>query len=70
MKSQNTSNHGNALGLLRISEAAALLGVSHKTIRKRIERGHLPYRRFGWLIFIHRDDLLPPRIASRSEILS
>jgi len=57
------------MGLLRVSEAAKLMGVSHKTIRKRIEQGELPHRRFGWLIFIDTADLMPTRIASRAEIL-
>jgi len=69
MKVKNTSIKGNALNLFRISEAAKLLGVSEKCIRSRISRGELPHYRMGWLYFIHRDDLLPKRIASREEIL-
>lgn len=57
------------MGLLRVSEAAKLMGVSHKTIRRLIEQGELPHRRFGWLIFIDTADLMPKRIASRAEIL-
>jgi excisionase family DNA binding protein len=69
MKSPKKTKTGNALGLLRVSEAAKLMGVSHKTIRRLIEQGELPHRRFGWLIFIDAKDLMPPRIASRAEIL-
>jgi excisionase family DNA binding protein len=69
MKVENRMITGNALNLFRISEAAKLLGVSEKCIRSRISRGELPHYRMGWLIFIHRDDLMPPRIASRAEIL-
>ena len=30
----------------RVAEAAVLLGVSQKTIRRWLKRGHLPYLRF------------------------
>ena len=73
---QQKTNHksqtalGNALGLLRIREAAALLGVSQNLIRDLIKSGDLPHRRLGrWIIFVHKDDLMPRRIASRAEIL-
>jgi excisionase family DNA binding protein len=59
----------NAFGLLRIKEAARAMGVSEKLIRTQIMRGALPFRKFGRIFFIHKDDLLPPRVASRSEIL-
>ena len=64
-----TTSEGNALGLLRISESAAFLGVSEKSIRRKIKEGNLPYRRFGWLYFLDKNDLVPKRIATRAEIL-
>lgn len=68
-KNNGQSQTPNGLGLLRVAQAAALMGVNHKMIRSLIASGGLPYRRFGKLIFIHKDDLTPPRIASRAEIL-
>lgn len=43
--------------LLRPDEAAEVLGVSLKTVRRRIETGALPAVRDGRLIRVHPNDL-------------
>lgn len=42
---------------LSVAEAAALLGVNHKTIRREIESGRLPAVRVGRLIRINAETL-------------
>lgn len=41
---------------LSIADYAALVGVSHKTIRGMIERGELPAHRFGRVLRIDLDE--------------
>jgi len=57
---------------LTIAEAALPLGMTEKAVRKRIERGQLPYRKMGRRILIPADDLdqflaaLPGRTADEA----
>jgi excisionase family DNA binding protein len=57
---------------LTISEVAMPLGLTEKAVRKRIERGQLPYRKMGRRILIPADELdqflaaLPGRTAERA----
>ncbi len=45
--------------LLRVATAAALLGMSEKALRHRIERGQIPgVTRIGHSLFLRRSDLL------------
>lgn len=43
--------------LLTVSETAEHLGVSVKTVRRRIEAGELPVIRDGRLVRVHPEDL-------------
>lgn len=43
--------------LMRLDEVAEVLGVSMKTIRRRIEAGELPVIRDGRLVRVHPNDL-------------
>ncbi len=42
---------------LKVSETASLLGTTPKSVRRRIERGELPYRRWGRRVLIPADEL-------------
>ena len=37
---------------LKVAETAEILGISEKAVRRRIERGELPYRRWGRRLLI------------------
>lgn len=57
---------------LRVSEVKELLGfASEKPIRRAMQRGRLPYFRFGRTLLLKREDVLNSlkRVASRAEIL-
>jgi len=51
------TDQGAPARLLTIQDAAAAIGCSVKTLRRRIEDGALPVFRDGRLIRIHPDDL-------------
>ena len=56
---------------LRASEVKELLGfASEKPIRRAMQRGRLPYFRFGRTLLLKREDVLNSlkRVASRAEI--
>ncbi|MFC7581575.1 helix-turn-helix domain-containing protein [Schaalia naturae] len=46
-----------ARDFLSVDEAAAIFGVSSKTVRRMISRGELRAKKFGTLIRISRTDL-------------
>lgn len=52
--------------LLTIDAAAAVLGCSLKTLRRRIEAGDLPVIRDGRLVRVHPQDLARYVAARRS----
>lgn len=54
-------------GWLNKIQAAEYLGVSERWIDRRIERGEIPFHKFGKLIRFHRDDLDDVIAASRVE---
>jgi excisionase family DNA binding protein len=63
----NTGVRGRPVTRLRtIDEAAALLNVSPRTVRRLIESGALPVHRFGRLVRIADADLAVLLAASRS----
>ncbi len=59
---------------LTIPEAAPPLGMTEKALRKRIERGQIPYRKFGGRILIPLQELeefleaLPGKTAKEAVI--
>jgi excisionase family DNA binding protein len=62
-----TSVHGRPITRLRtIDEAAELLNVSPRTVRRLIESGALPVHRLGRLVRIADPDLAAFLAASRS----
>jgi excisionase family DNA binding protein len=46
--------------LLTVAEAAKLVGVHERTIRRRVAAGELPVVRVGRCVRIERDLLVPP----------
>lgn len=69
MRKRNSSKMGTdpLLRLLNINEVAVFLGVSIKTVRRRIEAGELPVIRDGRVIRIHPNDL-DRYVASRRSL--
>jgi excisionase family DNA binding protein len=55
------------LRLLNIGEVADVLGVSIKTVRRRIEAGELPVIRDGRVVRVHPNDL-DRYVASRRSL--
>ena len=53
--------------LLSLADAAAILGCSLKTLRRRIEEGQLPVIRDGRLVRIHPQDLTRYVAVRRSQ---
>ena len=59
---------------LTIPEAAPPLGMTEKALRKRIERGQIPYRKFGRRVLIPLQELeeflaaLPGKTAEEAVI--
>lgn len=48
---------------MSINEVAALLGVSRRTVRRRINDGSIPMHKVGHLTRLRREDVLRVRIA-------
>jgi excisionase family DNA binding protein len=66
-RTTGTSVHGRPVTRLRtIDEAAELLNVSPRTVRRLIESGALPVHRLGRLVRIADPDLAAFLAASRS----
>ncbi|MGJ8632285.1 MAG: helix-turn-helix domain-containing protein [Luteolibacter sp.] len=57
MKYHKTRNNDSVQPLLNVSDAAAFLGISTRSVRRHIASGDLPHRRVGWLIKFDRDTL-------------
>lgn len=69
MTKRNSAKIGTnpLLRLLNIDEVAEFLGVSIKTVRRRIEAGELPVIRDGRVIRVHPNDL-NRYVASRRSL--
>lgn len=71
MKDIKNTKIGNGVGMLRVAEAAELLGVNPKTVYRKVDDGSLPHYRFGNTIFLKVDEIIGSmkRVAAREEIL-
>jgi excisionase family DNA binding protein len=68
MKTTNADRTADPLPrLLSLSDAAAVLGCSLKTLRRRIDEGELPVIRDGRLVRIHPEDLTRYVAVRRSQ---
>lgn len=66
MNTKNAEGEVALPRLLTINAAAAILGCSLKTLRRRIEAGDLPVIRDGRLVRVHPQDLSRYVAARRS----
>lgn len=61
-----------------VTETAAFMGTTEKTIRARIDRGLLPHRRWGGRVIILQDGLLrfldelpgPPALTAIANVMA